>query len=127
MDDVLAEALAPVLRDVERAGLLPPVVDDADWIGDPDYVSAMMWDRSGSGAGISVPRNADLVTRVVVVADQVQEWVIESQLWGAAPTNWPPCPTHPDSHPLQALLVHDGTAAWTCPRDGATVAPVGDV
>lgn len=128
MDELLAEAMAPVLRDVERAGLLAPQMDDTDWIGHADYVSAMMWDRAGDGGtGISVPRNAGLVTRVVVAAGQVQEWVIKSQLWGAAPTNWPPCPVHPDTHPLQALLVDGQTAAWTCPCDQVAIAPVGGV
>lgn len=128
MDEVLAEALAPVLRDVERAGLIAPLVDDTDWIGHADYVSAMMWDRTrDSATGVSVPRHAGLVTRVVVAADQVQDWVIESQLWGSAPTNWPPCPVHPDTHPLRALLARDLTAVWTCPHDDATIAPIGEV
>lgn len=123
---MLSEALAPVLRDVARAGLLAPRFGDAGGIDDDDYAAVMMWGEGG-GQSLSVPRHAALVARVVVAADQVQEWVIESQLWGTAPTNWPPCPAHPDSHPLQALLARDVTAAWTCPHDGVAMAPIGAV
>jgi len=60
-----------------------------------------------------------------MVADQVQEWAIE-ELWGEAPTNWPPCPHHPNSHPMK-VSTSEAAAMWTCPADEAPIAPVGAV
>lgn len=122
-DEVLREALAPVLSDLGGAGVALPRIEEADWTGDPGVPSAMLWSRDGSGTGISVRRSAPAYDRVATVADQVQGWVIE-ELWGSAPTNWPPCPHHPSNHPL-AATTHDGTAVWACPLRGAVVAPIG--
>ncbi|MBS2939612.1 hypothetical protein KDN32_17875 [Nocardioides sp. J2M5] len=125
MDDVLADALAPVLRDLARAGIAAPRFEDSDWGGD-DQPAAMMWDAGGSGAGVSVLRSAAIEESIAWAAEQVQDWAIENQLWGTAPTNWPPCPGHPDAHPLQPRATPDG-AVWTCPKDRVVVAPVGDL
>ena len=55
----------------------------------------------------------------------MQEWAIEDQLWGSeAPTNWPPCPEHPDSHPMEATTA-DSTAVWICPRSRHAIAAIG--
>lgn len=124
MDEVLAEAVEPVLRDLARAGLAVPRFEDVDWVGDPEYVSSMMWDDSGSGSGVSVRCAAPVEERVAEAADQVQEWAIEGQLWGSAPTNWPPCPHHPDNHPLRARVLR-ASAVWVCPADESVVAPIG--
>jgi hypothetical protein len=92
MDPVLRESVEPVLRDLSRAGIKAPTFDDNDWVGDREYVSSMMWSADGSGSGVSVRRAAPLAERVARAADQVQEWVLEDQLWGSARTNWPPLP-----------------------------------
>ncbi|GAA1928686.1 hypothetical protein [Nocardioides hwasunensis] len=126
MERVLEESLTPPLRDLERAGLEAPRFEDFDWNGDPEYASLMMWGPDGGGTGLSVRRAARLEERVASAADQVQEWAIETHLWGAAPTNWPPCPNHPDTHPLQAV-VHDHRAVWLCPADQSVMAAVGEV
>ena len=86
MDAVLANALAPVMRDIEATGVPAP-------------------------------------DRIAMVADQVQEWVIEA-LWATAPTNWPPCPDHPGTHPLSANVAN-GAAVWTCPKDGSSFVAIG--
>lgn len=40
-------------------------------------------------------------------------------LWSEGePAVWPRCPDHPDTHPLEAVVV-DGTAVWVCPKSGA--------
>lgn len=125
MEHVMDEALAPILRDLARAGIEPPRFADTDWMGDPGYAAVMMWDADGSGTGLSVRRAAPLADRVASVADQVQEWAIEGQLWGWASTNWPTCPQHPDNHPLQPTVV--GTEpTWVCPSSHAAVAPIGE-
>jgi hypothetical protein len=69
-----------------------------DWAGDPDQPSAMLYGADGSGAGVSVRRALPEPQRVADASDQVRQWAIEDR-WGRAPTNWPPCPRHPDSQP----------------------------
>jgi hypothetical protein len=124
VDAVLRESIAPVLRDLAHAALAAPRFGDDDWIGDRDYVSCMMWGADGSGSGLSVRRTDASAERVADAADQVQEWVIEDQLRTSGRTNWPPCPSHPDNHPLQATVV-ESYAMWTCPADDSVVRPVG--
>lgn len=121
MDEVLERAMEPVLRDVRSSGLEPPGIGDEPWADDPSSVSAMLWSADGSGVGVSADRRVAEHERIARVADQVQEWVIE-QRWGAGATNWPACPRHPDSHPLQAS-VRGGAAVWLCPADDVPVAP----
>ncbi|GAA5142059.1 hypothetical protein GCM10023340_04930 [Nocardioides marinquilinus] len=122
MHDVLRAALEPVLRDLRRTQTEEPVVYDSSWANDlPDQPAAMVGGPTGA-RGVSVLLADDEATRVASAADQVQEYVIESLL--TAPTNWPPCPHHPETHPLEAHVVDD-VAAWVCPRGGGVVAPVG--
>jgi hypothetical protein len=123
VDELLSRSLAPVLRDLRESGGPVPEVRDVDWAGDPDQPSTMLYGADGSGAGVSVRRALPEPQRVADAADQVQQWAIEDR-WGRAPTNWPPCPRHPDSHPLTAT-VRDGKAVWTCPGDGTVTALLG--
>ncbi|WP_322919440.1 hypothetical protein [Nocardioides renjunii] len=124
MDDVLREALEPVLRDLARAGHVAPVFDSTDWMSDDEYAATMMWSSDGTGSSVSVRRSAPLPERVVQAADRVQEWAIEGELWTAGRTNWPPCPRHPANHPLEATLVR-GNAVWVCPTDEVEIAAIG--
>jgi hypothetical protein len=57
------------------------------------------------------------------VADAVQD-LVQVELWrcGLDPT-WPPCPAHPDAHPLQPGW-NDLAGHWTC-RSGAALVPLG--
>jgi hypothetical protein len=119
----LARALAPVLHDLERTGGPIPRVDDEDWTDRDGMASANLWSPDGSGMGIWLTLADSRAQHIAHIADQVQEWAVGA-LWGNAPTNWPPCPKHPTTHPLQAL-VRDGAARWTCPKDGTAVAVVG--
>lgn len=125
VDDALHQALAPVRLDLGAAdgAVRLPTIEEQDWTGDPGRPSAMIWSADGTGRGVSVDRSASLAERVVSAADQLQEWMIE-ELWGSSPTNWPPCPWHPDSHPLRATVRADD-AWWSCPRDGTPVARIG--
>ena len=38
--------------------------------------------------------------------------------------NWPPCPEHPHTHPL-AAVVREGDAVWMCPATEAVVSEIG--
>lgn len=115
--------MAPVLRDLELTGISPRI-EDVDWADDPEVSSAMLWGATG-GTGVWLSRSAPEFERVAMLADQIQEWAIE-ELWIAAPTNWPRCPRHPDSHPMKATTL-DGAAVWTCPRDQVMVCRVGQL
>lgn len=86
----------------------------------------MLWSPDGNGFGVSLSRSATSAERVAGMADQVQQWAIEDQLWGRGDTNWPPCPAHPDTHPLTAAVVDDA-AVWVCPQGGEVVAHVGEI
>ena len=122
MDARLRRALEPVLRDLTAtAGPVPARIEERS--ADPGSAGAMFWSRDGSGAGVQVVLDAPLVDQVVQVTDHVQEWAVE-ELWGQAPTNWPRCPHHPTTHPLEAQ-VRDGAAWWACPREGTKVSEVG--
>jgi len=129
VDMALLHALEPVLRDLRSCGLPVPEVREAAWVTPdeeaPLMAYAMMWSPDGSGTGISVSLSDPETDRVATAADQVQEWVIE-ELWRVAPTNWPPCPGHPDNHPRVASTEH-GVAAWVCPQDGAYASPIGSL
>lgn len=123
MDEVLRQAMEPVLRDLQGAGIAEVRIQDADWTGDPESPSVMLWSPDGSGTGVYVSKAAPLSDRVAAMADQVQEWAIE-ELWGQAPTNWPPCPQHPSGHPMKATT-RDGAAVWVCPADEGVVSKIG--
>ncbi|GAA2757223.1 hypothetical protein [Actinopolymorpha rutila] len=118
MDEVLRQALEPVQRDLQGTGIsLPSVVDG--WTGSGE---ATVLDPNGiSATGISVDGSAPEFERIAAVADQIQEIAIEGR-W--APTNWPPCPHHPDRHPL-VVSTRDRQAVWVCPADEALIAPIG--
>lgn len=117
-------ALAPVLRDARSTGVPEIKIEDSDWTKAPGYLAAMLWDRL-SGCGISVQLALPPVQRIVSVADQVQEFIIESG-WGWSRSNWPSCPHHPTTHPLTADLRED-TAVWICPVDNTVVAEIGAI
>lgn len=124
MEPVMAESLAPILQDLARAGIAPPTFDETDWMGEAEHASSMMWRGDGSGTGFSVRRADSLPDRIASAADQVQEWAIEGELWGRGSTNWPPCPQHPDNHPLRPTVV-GSDAVWVCPADDSVVATIG--
>jgi hypothetical protein len=123
MDAILVDALGPVLRDLRATGVPEPEIRDEDWADDPELATAMLCNASGGCTGVRVDRGEPEPERIAMMADQVQEWVIE-ELWPTAPTNWPPCPDHPGTHPLTAKVAK-GVAMWTCPGDGSPFVAVG--
>jgi hypothetical protein len=87
------------------------------WLGVAD-------DDSDSAAGIHSLRDAGQAGNLASVADQVQDFASEVLALVTGNSTWPPCPQHPDRHPLQARVVA-GDAVWRCPVSGAVAAPVG--
>ena len=125
MHPQLVRALEPVLRDLRTAGPPVPRIEGSDWPGDDGVAGAMLWRADGTGAGVSVVPDRPFAEQVAHVAEMVQEWAIDG-LWGTERTNWPPCPEHPGTHPLEIRLTGAG-AGWTCPRTGVTVCRVGEL
>jgi hypothetical protein len=72
---------------------------------------------SGGDGPDSVERVQDAYDQKVV--DDFQQYVHDTH----AHTTWPPCPRHPN-HPLEYTTETD---AWCCPRDGAAIAPLGEL
>lgn len=126
MDAALRQALQPVIRDLQRDGLVLPVIEDREWASIPDQPSTMLRSADGSSTGISVSRSIAAAERIVAVADQVQEWAIEEQWARRAATNWPRCPQHPDAHPMAARTV-DQTAVWICPASEQVISAIGEL
>jgi hypothetical protein len=58
---------------------------------------------------------------LVDIAHFLQDNVFDTEPWGEAR---PICPGHP--HPPDPQMI-DGTAVWTCPRDGTVLAPIGQL
>ena len=121
----LSRALAPILRDLEVTGAPLPRVEESDWQSWPTADAALLWSASGSGTGVWVDTAVSEADQVAMLADQVQTWAIE-ELWPKNQTNWPPCPEHPQNHPL-AAVVHHGTAAWKCPTSGRRICEIGQL
>ncbi|MEV6483079.1 hypothetical protein [Streptomyces sp. NPDC051576] len=86
----------------------------------------MLHAPDGTGQGLISPLGGIAAEQLANLADQVQERAVEA-LWSeGAPAVWPSCPAHPDTHPLTATVVA-GTAVWVCPKNGATVARIGEL
>ena len=126
MDTALAEALTPVLRDLERSGSVIPEVCDDQWGGIEGQATAGLRSPDGSGQGVSVMTGEPLPQRIASVADQVQEWAVEELCSAGRPTNWPQCPDHRSSHPMSAV-VQGGRAVWTCPATGRLASEIGQL
>ena len=56
-------------------------------------------------------------TYVLVVAEQVQQWLHDTHQH----TTWPPCPRHP-RHPL--WLDPHNRSVWRCTQDAVDIAPL---
>ncbi|MHB1433828.1 MAG: hypothetical protein ACYCVZ_17160 [Streptosporangiaceae bacterium] len=65
--------------------------------------------------------------RVAQIAGRLQEWEME-ELWKARrPTDWPECPDHPGTHPLDPDVNDNDVAIWRCPRSRREMSPIGQL
>jgi hypothetical protein len=76
-------------------------------------------DRSSSAVRCTLEHTVEALC--LVLAENVQQLLIEGELWGAA---WPPCPIHGGGHPLWAEPAK-GTPTWTCSEPPGFSAAVG--
>jgi hypothetical protein len=129
VDADVSRLLAPVLRDVAACGGLVVRVEEGHrppaGLG-PDDEMVMVWTPDGSGTGILVDEALPDHQQQALVADEVHEAVVEGRWSAGLSTSWPPCPWHPDSHPLEVRL-RDTDVVWACPRGGRAVCPVGQL
>src|SRR4051812_40805372 len=128
LEAALQEALAPVLADIRATGApeprVGPITEDMlrpafrdhafpeNDLPEPDLWGFTLWSADGGRTGVFLTHDSAPMWQLLDVTDRVQEWVIE-ELWGRH-SNWPPCPQHPSSHPMQAVE-HEGQAWWACP------------
>jgi hypothetical protein len=123
MQPELVSALAPVLRDLAATASIELDVSAGDW-GYEDGPSAMVSGPSGGSTGVAFMDGLTPAERIASVADQVQEIVIE-ELWHARRSaTWPQCPLHPDSHPLEAIVIAS-RAVWRCPKSTEIIEELG--
>ncbi len=103
----LAEEFELVVADIRSSGAPEPVISGEDWARAPGRPAAMIRWEDGGGRGVLVWAESPLVDNVVLLADQVQDAMVE-RLWQLGrPATWPGCPDHPGSHPLQARRIDD--------------------
>lgn len=120
----LGRAMTHVLHDLEATGAPVPQIEGSDWQNHPGAESALLWAEDHSGMGVWVDTGLSESEQTAMLADQVQDWLVDELCRVGQATNWPQCPDHPDNHPLAAVANGD-TAAWTCPKSGRVVSEIG--
>jgi hypothetical protein len=106
MNDLVRAAIDLVRADAQRSGAPGPPYIDGDWEFYDDVTQP----------------DPELI---VMVADRLQTDIIEG-LWARrSPTNWPPCPVHPRTHPMRPVIA-DGRAMCAC-ADGTPYDVIGSL
>lgn len=131
---LVREAARPVLRDLTVVGLAPVIEEESRTDRGPQTVTAWVPGPVRlSGQELRVWRAASLPERVVQVAEQLQEWAGDVQVWEDAGfpgrqidlwAAWPACPEHDGGHSLRAT-VREGRATWSCPENEHAIAEIG--
>lgn len=126
MNILLGQALHRVFADLVATGVPVPRAEPSDWQTWEPSESAYLWSEDGTGRGVWVDPSLAEPERVAMVAEQVQELVVEDMPRLHLPTNWPPCPEHPRTHPLEARATA-AAAVWACPQNGQPAFEIGRV
>jgi hypothetical protein len=124
MQEHLSRAMTHVLHDLEVTGAPVPQIEASDWQDYPGAESAFLRAQDNSGMGVWVDTGVSEGEQTAMLADQVQEWLVEELCGIRQATNWPQCPEHPHNHPLGAV-VQGGRATWSCPTSGRSVSEIG--
>ncbi len=122
--NIAEEAVSVVLRDVESSSPIQLRIDPSPMtLADGDQGVTLTVDgRSSVGVVVNAGQSAE--ERLVIAADLIQDWLVESLADAGLSAVWPPCPEHPDSHPLTAAVDERG-GVWKCPGSGTVVADIG--
>jgi len=121
-DEEFTEVLATLLRDVRAQCPVQPDVREEDG----EYPGVMLYAPDGTGQCVYWGPDDRPGVRLAEVADQVQEWAVESLWMEGEPAVWPHCPKHPNSHPLAATVI-ERTAVWVCPKGGPPIHTIGEL
>jgi hypothetical protein len=123
LESRVSAMLAPILRDADATGVARPRIAVETAATDRARVTISGVHGDSYSFDVQLDRPSHLSVHVLAeVAERVQEWIIE-ELW-ASGSNWPPCPAHPSSHPLEIKVKQD-SVVWTCPRDAKVSIPLG--
>lgn len=133
-DRVLRDCItlgAPTPEFIVRVGCEPVERFDTRY---PDLTGALLegLDPAGVVVHISIPPDLSSATvscrldqtvedLCLVFAEEVQQLLVEGELWGAA---WPPCPVHGGSHPAWPETAN-GRAHWACSEPPGFTTPIG--
>jgi len=85
----------------------------------------MLWAPDGSGCGFAPWEGASELDEVVRFADVAGDWAMET-IWAGGRFAWPPCPRHPDNHPLVPRVGHSGPE-WYCNKTDDAIALIGQL
>jgi hypothetical protein len=90
---------------------------------DSDETVVFVFLPGGESIGLIVP---PLISDAVALqaGDAIHEAVIEARWAAGLSTAWPPCPFHPNSHPLFLQAVASGVS-WACPDTSALLHELG--
>ena len=120
----LAEAFGVIMADITASGAPGPVVIAEDWADEPGRPSAWLSWEDGARCGVAISAEQSFADNIVLLADQVQEAMVEVLCRTGKPAVWPECPDHPGSHPLKPVGA-GGAATWVCPRTDRAIAEIG--
>jgi len=126
MMDELVSALEPVLRDLAHSAEFEPEIRDEAWLDQANTASAWLSPGDDTSVGVWIDLDQTPVERLVAITDQVQDWVVETLPGIGRPSNWPPCPVHPDGHPLQPVE-RESRGVWVCPVVEVEVCEIGSI
>ena len=118
------DALQPVLRDIRATGVPVPTVQFTRQ-EDKDLWLAILTASDESSHGFYIDLSLTRAQLVCSIAESTQEWVFD-EMQRAGRTNWPQCPLHPRTHPLQAVL-SKGIPQWACPSENIAISEIGQL
>ncbi len=122
----MPDAFHPVARDLMATSLVR-LRFDVPLFSDPMHDALSLHDdEHGFAIQLQVPKTLSRQEQIVQVADQVQDWTVESLSRQGLPATWPECSEHPGSHPLRPAL-SGRSPVWECPRTGHTIAVIGSL
>ncbi len=124
--EVLRQAVAPVLRDLEATGqTLPDIREEVHEDCGEDAVCAWIH-HPGGGEGIRVWLNGSAAFQLYSLAEQLQSWKVDQLVDSGQGPWWPCCPQHPAGCRLEPDI-DDEAAVWRCSRSGQVVAAIGSL